>query len=139
MRGYVGLGFGGLVVPGLGSGLAVSDYSSMSLIMSIVLLTLEVSFAQVEEAGLDEVLYVGSLGGNGETQPVEEVASKEAVHQMGVPAAYLDPESMGLEEDPTDHTDQTRADRTTWEDDQGHTPLGGDKSVPGVSQLDIPL
>lgn len=58
---------------------------------------------------------------------------------MGVPAAYLDPEAMDLEEDLTDHTDQTRADRRTWEYDQGHTPLWGDKSAPGVSQLDIPL
>ena len=103
--------------------------------MSIVLLTLEVSFAQVEEAGLDEVPYVGSVGGSGEIRQVEEAASKGAVHQMWVPAAYLDPEAMDLGEDPTDDTDQIRADRRTWEDDQG----GGDKSVPGVWQQDIPL
>ena len=64
--------------------------------MSIVLLTLEVSFAQVEEAGLDEVPYVGSVGGNGGIRHVEEAASKGAVHQMGVPAANLNSEAMDL-------------------------------------------
>jgi len=58
---------------------------------------------------------------------------------MGVPAAYLDPEAMDLEEDLIDHTDQTEADPRIWEDYRGHTALGEGKSVPGVWQLGIPL
>jgi hypothetical protein len=42
VQGYVGLGFGGLAVLGLGSGLVVVDYSSVSVIYPLMVLTFEV-------------------------------------------------------------------------------------------------
>jgi hypothetical protein len=45
VREYVGLGFGGLAVLGLESGLVVADYSSVSFIDPLMVLTLEVSLS----------------------------------------------------------------------------------------------
>jgi hypothetical protein len=132
VRGYVGLGSGGLAVLGPGSGLVAADYWSASLIQSLMSLTLEVSFAQEVEEELDEVPYVGFVDGNGETQPVEGEASTEEVHQREGPAAYRDPEAMDQEEDLTDHKDQKGVDRMTWEVGRGRKPPGAGRSVPAV-------
>lgn len=88
---------------------------------------------------LDEVPYVGSVGGNYGIRPVEEAASTEEVHQTEEPAAYLDLGAMDLKEDLIDHRDRMGADQMTWEVDRGHkSPLGG-KLARAVWRLDIRL
>jgi hypothetical protein len=91
----------------------------------------------VEE--LDEVPYVGSVGGSDGTRHVEAAASIQEVHQMEEPAAYLDLEAMDLEEDLIDHMDRTGADHMTWEVRRRHKTRGGGKLARGAWRLDIRL
>jgi hypothetical protein len=139
VQGYVGLGSGGLAVLGPGSGLVVADYWSESLIRSLMSLTLEVSFAQEVEEELDEVPYVGSVGGNDGIQPVEGESSTEEVRQTEGLDVYRDPGAMDQKVGPTDHRDQMGVDHMTWEVGRSHKPPGGDKLVREVWRLDIRL
>jgi hypothetical protein len=91
----------------------------------------------VEE--LDEVPYVGSVGGSDGIQPVEDEASKEVVRQTEGPVAYRDLGAKDLREDLTDHRDQMGVGHTTREVGRSHRRRKGDKSVPGVWRLDIRL
>ena len=81
---------------------------------------------------LDEILYVGSVGGNYGTQPVEEAASTEEVHQMEGLDVYRILGAMDQKVGPTDHRDRMGADHMTWEVDRSHRPQGEGKLVRGV-------